>query len=162
MTLPIPHPDLLLSLPDYVRAARREAPEVAEEMALAAAQAYLRRGARAQAATLLSAVAEQLPLYEAITLRDVLAELLEGLADLRGALLQAGIVDGQRGSADTALRVGRIRLALGERSHARRDLERARDWAEMTGEHDVRDTARALLDVLARGAQAMAAPTAPN
>lgn len=146
MTLTLAHPTQPMSADDCVRAAQTEEVDTAEAMALTAARQLIRDGSHAQAAMLLCVVERALPSHEAVVeLRDLLAEVLERAGDLRSALLQAGLVDGQQGTAASALRVGRLKLALGQRDAARHDLARARDWAHMTGDYEVGHTARALL-----------------
>ncbi len=150
MTLTLAHPTQPMSADDCVRAAQTEEVDIAEAMALKAARQLIRHGFHSQAATLLSVVERALPTHEALVeLRDLLAEVLEHAGDLQGALIQAGLVDGQQGDAASALRVGRLKLALGRRDAARHDLARARDWAHMTGQSEVGHTARALLSTLA-------------
>lgn len=134
METPNPHPDEP-SVEDCLRAAWESDHEVAESMSVHAARALVRRGAHSEAAALLSSVQGAMPPWAGTAVRDLLADVLENLGDLHGALHYARLVDGQcPGDPEGALRVGRLGMKLERFADATRDLERARDWAKQIGD----------------------------
>ena len=154
MALPNPHPDIP-SVEDCLRAAWDSEHEEAEFLAMRATRALLDAGSHTEAAALLSSVQGALPPWTGVALRDQLADILENIGDLHGALTHASTVDGQRpGDPQGALRVGRLCLKLERFDHAARHLQRAHDWATQIGDAATMRSAEKMLARAERMVQA--------